>query len=589
MSDIRPKSRIYRPPAQEAGRNRPHRSGGTRSVGLPGVAAMGAMLIVLALSGVGAAATARRDPTAPPGRGPKETTRMATPRPGLLYEATFNSGSDVTAMGFKYSGNKDTALVDQAGERAAKITLDHYGSPVAYRSEIQPTKLPASDFDSGMFAKMNQEYWYGMRVFLDDSWKAKDSSDSVIMQFHSDPDAGEAWRNPPVALQVVDKGGVQHFNLIVRSDASKITTGSGEARYDSSKQYDLGPIGGDIGKWTDLVWHIKWNYDGSGYLQLYKDGHLVADLHGANAFNDATGPYLKMGLYKYEWQSATDSGADSKTIYFDDFRVGGKAATYDTVAPGSSSVTPPPTPQPPSPQPPSPQPGGVHGTDGADKLTGTAARELIDGGKGVDTLDLSKAAARVAVDLAAGRADMGGGHVDTLRSIENVVGSGHNDQLLGDAGANKLRGLDGDDRICGRAGNDILAGGNGRDDLLGGDGDDVLFGGTGVDVLTGGQGRDVFAKESLGEGCDYVTDFNAKADRLDLVTLNQAVKAAYGHEITAEHLHFVQSGTATLVTLDPDGGGARGAETLFHLDHVSASSLTIEGNVFLHDHPVALS
>lgn len=513
---------------------------------------------------------------------------MATTRPGLLFEQTFDSGSNVTALGFKYSGNKDVTLSTVAGQRAAKITLDHYKSDYAYRTEIQPTKLPSSHFDSGMFAKMNQEYWYGMRIYLDEGWRETDKADTVLMQFHSQPDAGEAWRNPPVALQVVNKNGEQHLNLIVRSDSSKITTGSGEKRYDSSKQYDLGRIDGDIGKWTDLVWHVKWNHDGSGYLQLYKDGKIIADLKGANAFNDATGPYLKMGLYKYEWQSGTDTGADSRTVYFDDFRVGGSDAGYATVAPGSSAPVenPPAPPAPPAPSVPAPtspsNTGATKGTDGDDKLVGTSRSEVIDGGKGFDLLDLSKLTAAARIDLASGKADMGGGHVDTVHNMEGVVGTSASDTLLGNGAANKLRGLAGNDRIDGRGGDDVLAGGDGNDDIIGGNGNDVLYGGRGTDILTGGTGSDRFVKESIGEGTDYVTDFKSN-DVLDLVALNTAVKETYGHDLTGEYLHFVQSGKATLVKMDVDGSGPVGMETLFHLDAVTASSLHLHDNVLIHD------
>ncbi|WP_281378886.1 heparin lyase I family protein [Azospirillum oleiclasticum] len=511
---------------------------------------------------------------------------MATTRPGLLFEQTFDSGSDVTALGFKYSGNKDVTLGTVAGQRAAKISLDHYKSDYAYRTEIQPTKLPASHFDSGMFAKMNQEYWYGMRVYLDEGWKETDKADTVLMQFHSQPDAGEAWRNPPVALQVVNKNGEQHLNLIVRSDSSKITTGSGEGRYDSSKQYDLGKIDGDIGKWTDLVWHVKWNHDGSGYLQLYKDGKIIADLKGANAFNDATGPYLKMGLYKYEWQSGTDTGPDSRTVYFDDFRVGGSDATYNTVAPGTVAppVVNPPAPKPPAPTEPTPPANSsdIKGTDGDDKLTGTAKSEVIDGGTGVDLLDLSKLTAAAKIDLASGKADMGGGHVDTVYNMEGVIGTSASDTLLGNGAANKIRGMAGNDKIDGRGGDDILAGGDGNDDIIGGNGNDVLYGGRGTDILTGGTGSDRFVKEATGEGTDYVTDFKSN-DVLDLIALNKAVKAAYGHELSADYLFFVQSGNATYVRMDVDGKGPIGMETLFHLDNVNASSLHLHDNVLLHD------
>lgn len=111
----------------------------------------------------------------------------------------------------------------------------------------------------------------------------------------------------------------------------------------------------------------------------------------------------------------------------------------------------------------------------------------------------------VEVDLAAGTAakkqfyvEISGGAatiigtttVDTLISIENVIGSGGDDRLLGSAAANQLVGLAGDDTLDGRDGNDTLLAGAGRDTLVGGTGADVLNGGDNDDLLIGGAGAD---------------------------------------------------------------------------------------------------
>lgn len=38
-------------------------------------------------------------------------------------------------------------------------------------------------------------------------------------------------------------------------------------------------------------------------------------------------------MYKWPWQSSTDTGADSRTLYVDDLRIGSAEADYYTVAP----------------------------------------------------------------------------------------------------------------------------------------------------------------------------------------------------------------------------------------------------------------
>ncbi|WP_029007581.1 polysaccharide lyase [Azospirillum halopraeferens] len=254
-------------------------------------------------------------------------------RRGLLFEADFERGSDLAALGFRHSGNP-SAIARVAGERAVRVHLDRLAAGGnGYRSEIQPVALPAPAFDQGMFARIGKEYWYGMRLYMPEDWRVRDRSTTILVQFHSAPDPGEAWRNPPVSLRTALRDGRTHFMLHVRSDSSRYTTGSGEARYDRSDSIDLGPIDSAVGTWTDWVWNIRWNHDGNGFLRLYRNGRLVADVAGGNSFNDRTGPYLKLGLYKFDWKDRRDTGPSSRTLYIDDLRVGDAAAGYDGVAP----------------------------------------------------------------------------------------------------------------------------------------------------------------------------------------------------------------------------------------------------------------
>jgi serralysin len=106
---------------------------------------------------------------------------------------------------------------------------------------------------------------------------------------------------------------------------------------------------------------------------------------------------------------------------------------------------------------------------------------------GTDTLDASRCSQGVSLDLEAGaRSSLGhtitafayqpGGlaqqsYGDTLAlsalcQIENATGSGFDDVLRGNAGANVIKGGAGDDRIEGRGGRDTIDGGTGDDTVL---------------------------------------------------------------------------------------------------------------------------
>jgi Ca2+-binding RTX toxin-like protein len=128
----------------------------------------------------------------------------------------------------------------------------------------------------------------------------------------------------------------------------------------------------------------------------------------------------------------------------------------------------------------------VFGFDGNDTMRGGAGSDTLDGGghayaqhspwlytqEGGDTVDYSASIAAVDIDLT--REAQTGGHAegDVLIGVENVVGSGFDDSITGDAAANFLSGLDGNDT------------------LLGGVGNDTLRGGAGVDLIDGGAGQD---------------------------------------------------------------------------------------------------
>ncbi len=129
-----------------------------------------------------------------------------------------------------------------------------------------------------------------------------------------------------------------------------------------------------------------------------------------------------------------------------------------------------------------------------DQLAGNAGNNVIDGGNGTDTLTYAAASGRVTVDLAlGGEQDTTNAGMDTLISIENLVGTALDDVLGGNASDNALSGGAGNDLLNGGAGNDLLNGGDGIDSLTGGFGADNLNGDDGNDVLNGDDGDDSLA------------------------------------------------------------------------------------------------
>jgi Ca2+-binding RTX toxin-like protein len=218
--------------------------------------------------------------------------------------------------------------------------------------------------------------------------------------------------------------------------------------------------------------------------------------------------------------------------------------------------------------------------------------DVLDGGLGNDTASYQDSVFGVMVRLDRMTPSSGGSAgADILIDIENLIGSSHDDWLLGDdasdnylyggkgvdwmaggdgddhleggkgddylygdrlyggggyGGNDKLDGGDGDDQLRGDEGDDKLDGGDGDDWLLGDEGDDHLEGGDGDDRMYGGDGDDTFVFAD-GDGDDTIYDFVAGAYSDDVINLaNHSGANDFGDIVTT------QVGSDTLIDLGAD-------------------------------------
>lgn len=144
------------------------------------------------------------------------------------------------------------------------------------------------------------------------------------------------------------------------------------------------------------------------------------------------------------------------------------------------------------------------GGNGDDILRGGGGNDVTNGGNGNDTADFSDIGASINASLISNTAEYlapnGVTIVDTLVSIESLLGSDNNDRLVGSTGDNTLTGGDGNDALIGLGGDDELLGGEGNDNILGGNGDDFIQGGGGADITNGGNGIDTVSFADIGAG-----------------------------------------------------------------------------------------
>jgi Ca2+-binding RTX toxin-like protein len=132
----------------------------------------------------------------------------------------------------------------------------------------------------------------------------------------------------------------------------------------------------------------------------------------------------------------------------------------------------------------------IDGGAGDDVLSGGLGHDTLYGGEGFDTVNYQLDDANGAsnsdkkglnsqgfnIDLSTGetRSKVGNTLLDSLTSIENVVGTDLGDTITGTDIVNVLSGMGGNDTISGGAGDDVLSGGLGSDALDGGADNDTV-------------------------------------------------------------------------------------------------------------------
>lgn len=159
--------------------------------------------------------------------------------------------------------------------------------------------------------------------------------------------------------------------------------------------------------------------------------------------------------------------------------------------------------------------------------------QLLDGGSGIDTLDLgSSVNSRNEIDLKTGFLVEGTnrfyspeGRSSKLLNIENVIGGAGRDNIRGNDGDNLLEGGRGPDLIQGGGGNDVLRGEAGRDVLAGGIGNNVLDGGAGIDTA------EYFDHAVDGIVIDLVKGRADRPDGLDTLISIENVNGSQGDDL----------------------------------------------------------
>jgi|GEM_PF-4787444 len=175
--------------------------------------------------------------------------------------------------------------------------------------------------------------WWGFAMLIPEDFRA-DGQNAVLCQLHSraDKELGERAVAPEVVLRLVG----ELLIIEVRSDAGALSVAGqwGTGGTISNARIYEGPI--ERGKWTTFVFQIKTNFEGDGYVNVWRDGEQVANYEGPVGMNNAPNKSLRVGLYKKFYKDLPDDA--EQVVWFDAFTIGDQDATLETVNPNPDGI-----------------------------------------------------------------------------------------------------------------------------------------------------------------------------------------------------------------------------------------------------------
>jgi Ca2+-binding RTX toxin-like protein len=214
----------------------------------------------------------------------------------------------------------------------------------------------------------------------------------------------------------------------------------------------------------------------------------------------------------------------------------------------------------------------LNGGDGSDFLQGLGGGDTYIGGTGIDTVSYARADDNTGViaNLLTGLGNAGFANSDTYNTVENLIGTNWDDELIGDNNANTLTGGLGNDILRGNGGADNISGGDGNDEIYddlnsatvidAGAGDDEVYisgadtatdsinGGDGIDTLIWQDGRSIFFNMSTGAvdmvGATAQTKLNAFENFTNEGTVVTAT-AGWSSWIRASNVDNIITGSAS--------------------------------------------
>ncbi|WP_217563206.1 polysaccharide lyase [Paenibacillus sp. GbtcB18] len=192
--------------------------------------------------------------------------------------------------------------------KAVQFVVPH--SQGQFRSEI------AQPYEEGF-----HERWYTARTYIPRDWVLdKSSGNDIVMQWHAVLGSERVDRDfPELAIAVEgDRWKIQ------RAFGSPASIGRDFKTLDELVQQ---------GVWSSWVIYARWSAGSDGLLRIWKDGKVVWEVQGPNAYTTRTRtPYFKIGLYHPQWKPKYGEPkpglVKERKVFITDVKIGSEEATY---------------------------------------------------------------------------------------------------------------------------------------------------------------------------------------------------------------------------------------------------------------------
>lgn len=169
------------------------------------------------------------------------------------------------------------------------------------------------------------EEWYHQEIFIPQSDIPNYMTNCLIGQWHSVDEGAESYgRQPPVEF-VLENG--QTLVISKRYDATATSIQSPNSV--TTVELARYPIRSMLGRRVPIVVHAKWDWGAAGLIELWIDHNLVLSQIGPIGFNDAQGPYIKIGLSHVV---SFGNGARELAMYNSGAKIGDSASGYLEIA-----------------------------------------------------------------------------------------------------------------------------------------------------------------------------------------------------------------------------------------------------------------